>query len=282
MNDIQSIILNIYRTVADIFKEHNIPYYANGGTCLGAVRHEGFIPWDDDIDITIKIEDYCDAIKILRKELPPEYSVRYFDSNNYYANVFFKVIDERTTCIEEIEYKYKDAYKGCFIDVMPISGMPDKYWERFLFCKRINVYRILSEMRIYGADSLDLRWKKILYPFLRLVFCIIPPNYFCRKWLALLKKYPFEKCKYTGYVWWFDVARLVFKKEVFGTPTPLKFESTVMYCPEKWDELLTQQFGDYMTLPPIEKQKPMHIGTVDLEHSYHDYALSKYPLHMES
>ena len=282
MNSQQKTIYGIFLKVADILKNNDIDYYANGGTCLGAIRHNGFIPWDDDIDITIKIEDYLKAIEILRRELPNEYSVRFFDSNNHYANVFFKVIDERTTCIEEVDYKYKDAYKGCFIDVMPISGMPDNFLKRFLFCKKINVYRILSEMRIYGTDALDLKWKKVLYPVLKPAFHFVPPNYYCRKWLEMLKKYPFEKCNYTGYVWWFDVARLVYKKEVFGTPTPIKFEGTEMYCPEKWDDLLKQQFGDYMTLPPEDKRQPMHVGTLDLEHSYHEYASGKYPLHTEA
>jgi len=281
MNDVQKVIFNTFLEVSKVLSENNIVYYANGGTCLGAVRHKGFIPWDDDIDITIKIEDYDKARDLLAKELPDYYSIRSFDSNKHYANVFFKVVDERTTCIERIDYKYKDAYKGCFIDIMPISGMPDGKARRDWFCKKINILRILGEMRIYGADVLDRGWKKILYPFLKPIFVCVPPDYFCRKWLDLLKKYPFEKCNYTGYVWWFDVARLVYKREVFGKPTPLPFESAVMYCPEKWDELLKQQFGDYMTLPPEDKRKPMHVGTLDLKHSYHDYASGKYPLHTE-
>lgn len=281
MNDVQSIILNIYMTVAGILNEHNIPYYANGGTCLGAIRHNGFIPWDDDIDITVRIEDYSKAIETLREELPPEYTVRFFDSNSYYANVFFKVVDERTTCIEEIEYKYPEAYKGCFIDVMPLSGMPNNTIARNVFCKRINIYRILSEMRVFGTEALDLKWKRIVYPFIKHVINSYSSNYFCKKWLKMLEKYPFENCYYTGYVWWYDVARLVYTKDVFGTPVPIRFENTEIYCPEKWDLLLKQQFGDYMSLPPKDKQRPMHVGTLDLEHSYHDYVLGKYPLHTE-
>lgn len=281
MNDVQKVIFNIFLDVSKVLTDNNIDYYANGGTCLGAVRHHGFIPWDDDIDITIKIEDYDKAKEHLAKELPDYYSIRHFDSNDHYANVFFKVVDERTTCIEKIDYKHKDAYKGCFVDVMPLSGMPEGKLKRDLFCKKINALRILSEMRIYGKDALDLKWKTMIYPLLRPIFRCVPPNHYCRKWLDLLKKYPFEKCKYTGYVWWFDVARLVYKKEVFGTPTPLKFESTIICCPEKWDELLKQQFGDYMSLPPKDKQQPMHVGTLDLEHSYHEYAMGKYPLYVE-
>ena len=279
MNDIQKIIFNIFVDVSKILSENSIDYYANGGTCLGAVRHKGFIPWDDDIDIAVKVEDYAKAKQLLAEKLPPYYSIRHFDNNDHYANVFFKVVDERTTCIEKIDYKYPDAYKGCFVDVMPISGMPNGKLGREVFCRKINIYRILSEMRVYGESALDLNWKEKVFPLLKPILQRKPSNYFCGKWFDLISKYPFETSAYTGYVWWFDVKRLTYKKDVFGKPTPLEFETTIMQCPEKWDELLTQQFGDYMEFPPIEKQLPMHSGTIDLEHSYHDYALGKYPLH---
>ena len=281
MNELQKVIYNIYIDVSKVLSRNNIEYYANGGTCLGAVRHGGFIPWDDDIDITVKIEDYDKAKELLRTELPSYYSIRYFDNCEHYANVFFKVIDERTTCIETIDYAYKDAYKGCFIDVMPISGMPDNFRKRKMFCRRINAYRILAEMRIYGEAALNLPWKRKVYPILKPVLKRLPSNYFNKKWYKLLCKYPFKTCTYTGYVWWFDVMRLTYKKEVFGEPVSLPFEDTVMYCPAQWDALLTQQFGDYMELPPLDKQKPIHVGTVDLTHSYHDYASGKYQLNVE-
>ena len=278
MTDIQKIIYNIFLDVSKLFQENKIEYYANGGTCLGAVRHGGFIPWDDDIDITVRIEDYERAKKILEKGLPSYYSIRHFDNNDHYVNVFFKVVDERTTCIEKIDYEHIDAYKGCFIDIMPISGMPNSKLKRIIFCRKINIYRILSEMRVYGEDALDLEWKKRLYPIICHHLRKKPSNYYCKKWYALISKYPFKDCKFTGYVWWFDVMRLTYKKEVFGKPTPLRFENTIMYCPADWDSLLKQQFGDYMALPPKEKRKPTHIGTIDLEHTYHDYQKGLYHL----
>ena len=278
MNDIQKVIYDIFVEVSNILKNNNIEYYANGGTCLGAIRHNGFIPWDDDIDITVKIEDFEHVKYLLKRELPPYYSIRNFDNNEHYANVFFKVVDERTTCIEKIDYEYKDAYKGCFIDVMPISGMPDGLLRRKLFCKKINYFRILSEMRIYGEAALDLKWKKVIYFAIKKYINRKPSNYYCTKWYEMLKKYPFCVCKYTGYVWWFDVLRLTYAKEVFGEPVPIKFEDTVMFCPEKWDILLSKQFGNYMEMPPVENQSPTHVGTIDLEHSYHDYQNGKYRL----
>ena len=243
MNDVQKVIYNIFLDISGVLKEHNIDYYANGGTCLGAVRHKGFIPWDDDIDIAVPIEQFDYAMKVLNDELPSYYSVRFIDHNDHYGNMFVKVIDERTTCIERSEYKYPEAFKGVFVDVMPLSGMPDNAIRRHLFCRMINVLRILNDIRRSDIDEMDLEWKRKLYPLIRRFDSHIPISYFAHKWYEMLKRYPFKDCNYTGYVWWFDVLRLVYKKEVFA-----------------------------------EKRIPLHRGTLDLEHSYHDYQEGKYPL----
>lgn len=278
MTDIQKVIYNIFLEVKAICEKHNIDYYAQGGTCLGAIRHQGFIPWDDDLDLAVPVEQFDYLIEMLKKELPPYYSVRFIEHNDHYGNMFVKIIDERTTCIERLEYKYPEAFKGVFVDIMPLSGMPDNAVKRHLFCRMINVWRILNDIRRFDVDAMDLEWKKIIHPMIRRFDNIIPASFFARKWYKMLKKYPFKDCNYTGYVWWFDVLRLVYKKEVFGVPTPRLFEDTVILCPQDPESLLRQQFGDYMKLPPIEKRIPLHKGTLDLKHSYHDYQTGKYLL----
>lgn len=271
MNDIQKIILDIFKTVSSIADEHHISYYAIGGTCLGAVRHQGFIPWDDDIDIAVPVEDYEPFLEILSRELPEHYTIRFIESTDHYGNVFAKIIDERTTMIEMLEYDYPDAYKGVFLDIMQLSGMPSNSIARKFFCQKVNLYRILNEMRRFDIKDLDLAWKKKIWPVFRMFDRLIPVDYFAKKWFTLLKRYPFQNCKYTGYVCGYEVLSLTYPIEVFGKPTPMEFEDTIMYCPEQWDRLLTKQFGDYMSPPPESKQKPTHKGTIDLKHSYHDY-----------
>ena len=278
MNDIQKTIIDIFKVTSRIAEEHHISYYAIGGTCLGAVRHQGFIPWDDDIDIAVPIEDYECFLEILEKELPDYYTVRSIGFSDHYANVFAKVIDERTTMIEKREYAHPDSYKGVFLDIMPISGVPSGFLMRKLFCRKINIFRILNDIRRFDSKELDLTWKKKIWPAVRAFDGIIPVDFFANKWFALLKRYPFENCEYTGYVCGYEILRLIYPKYVFGEPTPLKFEDTVMYCPAQWDQLLTKQFGDYMLPPPKEKQKPIHEGTIDLNHSYHDYQNGLYQL----
>lgn len=278
MTDLQKVIYDIFLDVAKTLKENNIDYYAIGGTCLGAIRHQGFIPWDDDIDIAVKIEDYDKAIEVLRNNLPSHYTVRFIDTNSCYPNIFFKVVDERTTCIERIEFGTPEAYKGCFVDVMPLSGVPDNDFLRKIFCYKINIYRILHEMQTLGKTVLDLEWKKKLYPVLKPCLKRLPACFFGKKWYNMLKRYPFETSNYTGYVWFYDAKSLIYRTEVFGKPVPLKFESTEMLCPEDSHSFLELLFGDYMALPPEDQQVPIHVGLVDLEHSYHDYAKGKYTL----
>lgn len=278
MTDVQKVIYNIFLEVKEICCKYNIDYYAQGGTCLGAVRHRGFIPWDDDLDLAVPVEQFDLLIDVLTRELPPYYSVRFIDHNDHYGNMFVKVIDERTTCIERLEYKHPDSFKGIFVDIMPLSGMPNNAIIRRLFCRKINVLRILNYVRRFDFDDMDSKWRKGLYPIIHMFENQIPVSFFAHKWYEMLKRYPFKDCKYTGYVWWFDVLRLVYKKEVFGVPTPCPFEDTEILCPQDADALLRQQFGDYLKLPPTTQRIPLHRGTLDLKHSYHDYQDGKYPL----
>lgn len=280
MNKVQKVIFNIFLQIAEVLNSANIDYYAVGGTCLGAVRHKGFIPWDDDIDIAIKIEDFDRALELLAKTLPDYYSVRFFPGHSHYTIMHAKVIDERTTFIEESEYKYKDAYKGCFVDIMPLSGVPNGYISRKLFCKRISAYRIFNQIRRLDWDTIDTKAKKIIHPLFRKFDWLIPEDYYSRKWYNLLRKHPFNESDYVGYVWWWELERLIYKREVFGKPTPYKFEESTISCPEDAEALLKQQFNNYMMIPPKEKQYGHYVGTVDLEHSYHEYVEGKHPLHM--
>ena len=281
MTEVQRIILDIFKSVDLICRNNHINYYAIGGTCLGALRHQGFIPWDDDLDIGVPIEQFDYLIELLQKELPEYYSVRFIDHNDQYGNMFVKVIDERTTCIEKLEYKYPKAFKGVFVDIMPLSGMPDNKLARYIFCKKINIYRVLNDIRRFDIDAMDMDWKKKIYPLVRFFDRLIPIGFFAHRWYRMLKRYPFNKCKYTGYVWWFDVLRLVYRKEVFGTPTSYPFESVEMLCPQDADAMMRQQFGNYMELPPVEKRVPCHVGTLDLNHSYHEYQKGELALNME-
>ena len=130
MNTVQNRILKIMLVVDEICKRNNLTYYAIGGTCIGALRHKGFIPWDDDLDIAVPIEEWDRFWNIMKTELPSEYGIYSGSNIRHYRYIFNKIHDTGTSFIEQSEVKYPDAYKGIFIDVMPIAGIPETKSKR--------------------------------------------------------------------------------------------------------------------------------------------------------
>jgi lipopolysaccharide cholinephosphotransferase len=273
MTEIQEIILEIFIEIKKICERHNIDYYAIGGTCIGAVRHNGFIPWDDDLDIAIPIERYFEFLEIAKKELPNYFSVYTCDKVVHHTMIISKIIDERTTFIEKTNLMFPDAHKGVWVDIMPISGVPADEKKRKLFFEKIkkyNKYNLLLRFPCRFFKGMRARFLWTAVCFLKLV---LPYNYFSNKWINLLRENPFDKAEYVGYVWWpSDIKRLVFEKKAFGSSVNLPFEKTEISCPVGWDEYLSVQFGDYMKLPPESERISTHVTEIiDIHKSYKEY-----------
>lgn len=271
MTEIQAVILSIFKEVATICDRHNIPYYAIGGTCIGAVRHKGFIPWDDDLDIAIPIELFDDFLSLARKELPEYLYVLTCNDVRHYHNVFSKICDKRTTFIENNNLKYPDSYKGVFVDIMPLSGVPASYIGKFIFKIKIRLFGAFNRyIRFTDAKPISFR-RKIINIFFILFSHFVGITYFSDKYLNLLKSYPFKGSKFTGYVWHDIKERLIFPSSWFSSTINLKFEDIEIKCPVRYHDYLTKQFGDYMT-PPTASNQITHKGIIDLKRSYIDYA----------
>ena len=147
MTQVQESILDIFGYVHDLCEKHNIPYFSVGGTCLGAVRHHGFIPWDDDIDIAIPIQYYDNFLEIAEKELPDHLKVFRCDRVKHYKQIFVKVHNINTTFIEDDTLAYPDAHTGIWVDVMPISSIPSEKFKERLFYFRMKYYYKMNWIR---------------------------------------------------------------------------------------------------------------------------------------
>lgn len=273
MNDIQKVILEIFRSVAFVCENNNIDYYAIGGTCLGAVRHKGFIPWDDDMDIAIPVEDYRRFIDAAKNELPDYLEIYTPGDAEHNMLPFLKVVDTRTAFIEGAILNYKDRFTGIWLDVMPLSGFPSKkIGRKMFFLKRRIIFTVAYKTKFGIRGQKKIIWL-LMYP-LRFV---LKKNSFWNQWLDFLEKYPFYKSDFTGYVWSGNLYRLIFPRKWFDGFVLLDFEDMKIRCPAGYDGFLTQMFGNYMELPP-ENERLGHVseGTViDLEHSYKDYQFGK-------
>lgn len=271
MTDIQKVILDIYKEIKRICDAEDIPFYAIGGTALGAVRHKGFIPWDDDIDIVVPIEHWDRFLTACRDHLPSNLYLYRPDEIKYYANTFIKVCDKNTTVFEDADLMegMKSAWKGVWVDVMPISGVPEKKWPRKLFIWALRqCYMNNAHLRLFPTESHTWKSKIGRLPF-RALAAVLPFDFFHKLTMKLLRRYPMSESKWTGCVWQTESLSRYNFPNWFNEAVELPFEDTRMRMPRKWDEFLTFQFGDYMT--PVCTDADIHVAYYNLDRPFTDF-----------
>lgn len=259
-------ILKEFIRVCDLL---DLKYYLAYGTLIGAVRHEGYIPWDDDVDVYMPRPDYEIFMKEAKKYLKDNYFVQNNDTDPEYLLRFAKLRDSNTTFIEE-EYKKYTINHGIFIDIFPLDGY-------------VKGKDLLLDMRIKqkAFEELDneVKFKNSLSTFNMKVIQKIGP--------ILNKKINLEKtmnsyedrAKKFSYKDSDYVAEMVgsiyivpMKKEVFGEGKLMKFEDIYARVPDDYDTCLKLLYGDYMKLPPKEQREPHHnFVAMDTEKSYWEY-----------
>lgn len=279
--------LEILKVFQDICRKHNLRYFAIGGTCLGAVRHKGFIPWDDDVDVAMPYEDYVKFLELSKTELPEYYSIfNPMNSKHCVFYCFYKVQDDRTAMIEPDSKNHPDQYTGIFIDIFALQGFPDGRLHQKLLkfisasCRNLNAALRRSPFEPPTTNSRK-RWFFVL-PILLLLSplkLILPYNYFAVLREKFISKYKFGSCKQIMFPWrsnnhnkfgWYSN---IFPYEDFSETIDLPFEDTTIAVPKGYDRYLTMEFGDYMT-PPEGKAKDAHHsdgGIIDFSRPYTYY-----------
>jgi len=259
---LQLRILEIVKAVDAVCKQHNLRYYLWAGTMLGAVRHGGFIPWDDDLDIAMPREDYETFIAHANDWLDPPHEFVSYERDSSYPLPFGKVQDASTTLIERPHLPYLG---GLYIDVFPIDGVPSSALLRRLHLVRYDVLKKLVYMAYrdpYRHGHGPSSWLPLL--------CrrVIGQQSLQRATRRLLRKYPFAT---SAKVCVFDDGfHGVIDKQVLGRPTPVVFEGHEVQGVEHAHEYLTRMYGDYMVIPPHDNQRQHGFHYVDFNRSYHD------------
>ncbi|MDE6475094.1 MAG: LicD family protein [Clostridia bacterium] len=266
-NDIkltQNILIEMAKVFHQFCVSHNLKYYMLGGTLLGAVRHGGFIPWDDDMDFGMPREDY-EKMLSLRHKIDDGFSLKTHKDEKNFGYGFCKMYNENTTYIE----KSLDTYTvgGVFIDIFPIDNIGDDYQKALALSKKIHRRkRIVSGIFIRGERK--SRSLTIISKFLRL----LPKTNRWYEWpFKVVNKYKNKNSKYVTNIYgaWGD--REIVPMTYLGTPKLYNFEETQLYGVEKYDEYLSNIYGDYMTPPPPEKRIGHSIYYVDFNKPYKQY-----------
>ncbi len=269
-NDMKLLELNILKNVANFCDEHNIKYYICGGTLIGAVRHRGFIPWDDDVDIAMNRSDYNRFVNEYNK-YSCRYKVNCIENNSNWHMSFARVEDYRTTLYEETLI---DKYKEChvFIDVFPIDGIPNNAISEKIFLLKQKILGIMlnaSSFKFFPSKHYsDSKENNIgLKNFIRTIFKYIAIIIFKplkTQYLAKMinknsSKYSCDSSSEVGltvFVWNWKFEKA--SREAFSERKKFTFENLEFYGPVGYDEYLTKTYGDYMTPPPIENQVSHH------------------------
>lgn len=275
---LQKKILDIYIQFDKVCKKYNLSYFAIGGTCIGAIRHKGFIPWDDDMDVAMPVEDYIKLREIAKKEFNKQYQlVDYMKSDDYIFN-FMKLQDINTTLVEDYDINLPNNYRGIYIDIMPIVGIPKNKIISLLY--RLRVYFLFKiNKNIRSKYFLKTTFKgKLFWILLRPFTFFKEKNYYSKKIEKLFCKYKIEKNNNILFAWRIPLRKPysnIFDYSDFQSYLLYDFENIKIRVPIGYDNYLKKDFGDYMKIPPKEKQITHIKSILDFEKPYSYYAEKK-------
>lgn len=241
---------------SEFCKKNKLKYYIIGGTFLGAIRHNGFIPWDDDMDIAMPREDYEKFLNLYKNDIEKFKIINYKIDNNYkyyisrFCNPDYQIVEKSGNTT------------NLFIDIFPIDGMPNNKIIRKIHCLRVLYHRM--KLSFYYNDTIDMNVKRKQYEKILIKIAksipmkkIINPTREKSKIDKILKKYSFYKSNYSGTIMGAYREREIVPTYFFGIQTLYVFENTKLYGPELYDEYLTHMYGDYMKLPK-ESERRIH------------------------
>lgn len=258
IGDIQQVSLQILKTVADICEKNNFKYILAYGTLIGSIRHQGFIPWDDDIDIIMPRPDYESFLKFLYEHPQPNLKVFNQKTNAKYLYGITRICDIR---YEITTFNETDCGMGLFIDVYPFDGLGDSKEEALNIQRKCREYVIncynASRSFLYNPHLHNL-FNLMGYYFNLLKCHIKGKGYYFKCLDDVIAHLDYNSSDYVGLVSWiFNPERNLYKKEWLEDTIWGKFEGFDFRIPKCYDEMLRSSYGDYMQLPP-EEQRVYH------------------------
>lgn len=259
--EMKAIQLSILRHFHDFCSKHQLRYSLAYGTLLGAIRHKGYIPWDDDIDLMMPRPDYLKFFELFAAGDHGPLKAVSIQNNPLYFAPFGKIIDTRTVMYQEYGQVEK-VELGVYIDIFPMDGVPENETERERLFRRVkwwsDAYR-LSIRKFSAKSSNPLIW--VVKTLLSIPFRMIGSHFFLSRLEAITMANVYDESHYVACVSSDSKSSRIEERSALEEPVLVEFEGGRYPVPSNWDTYLTRLFGDYMT-PPPEENKQRHFYTV--------------------
>ena len=259
LNDIKRVELEILKEISRICKKYKLKYSLTGGTLLGAVRHKGFIPWDDDIDIVMPYEDYIKFLKYAETEMSKKFYIDNIYTDKYFGYLPMSKVMAHNTEMLEIPAEKCKAKSGIFVDIFPLYNTSNKSWIRKLDFKIVQ--RLSKNLRCRNGYKYNQSTiKSFIYSIRSVLYKLVPLVLFKISFDFIIKRnLKNNNSKYVAsYAGVYGVEKEIIPREWFDEYIDIEFENNKFSSMKLWDPYLKNHYGDYMKLPPAEKRIPHH------------------------
>lgn len=254
LHKLQDTELEILQEIIRVCNANNITYFTVGGTTLGAIRHNGFIPWDDDIDIGMMRDDYEKFLSVAKTELAEGFSLTYYYTDPNSPTYYAKVRKDGTEFVEPYTQNIK-MHHGIFVDIMPYDFAPEDKNERKKYYRRIYFWNQLYIAKtVCIASMIETKNQKIISVARHILHFALAPvskRYLYEKTDKALRRY-----NKTNTRWVSSRGLKNFESEIDDLLPTIdhEFSGILVKVPRNTDKLLRTQYGDYMKLPPLDKR----------------------------
>ncbi len=252
VNDVKALQIDILKAVDEFCEANSIRYFLYYGTLLGAIRHKGYIPWDDDIDIAMPRADYA---KFLATFDDGRYAVAAYQKDRRFPLTFAKVYDRETVLIEASSIKFDI---GVNIDIFPIDALPGDEAESDRFVARIERYKRMLDFKIVQLSRERSLVRNAALMVGKLLLSPVCNSSIVGRYIAWSQKYDAAGTRYAMDLSFAKKERR-FPVDAIGEVVRAPFEDSDFYIPKQYDLLLTKLYGNYMQLPPEDKRTSHHM-----------------------